>query len=282
MALAINLSINAKNAEMMVSVENALQQLIARMASSAQDSLLAKLIRNLSSHQQLKPFFRGLVPELVSFMTKASSPEYLVEVLGIIGNLVFEDISFHHFFQKYDLIKFFHQHMVHGFSEDDIVLEIIIVLGTMVNDEKTAEIVAKSVSLIRALCELFIDKQDDDEIMLQLLYTMYKLLTFESTRAIFLSQHQIIYSIVDLLHDNNQAIQGMSDRILDLVMDCDEKWREQLRKRKFEVYNEKWLDFIHDESQDQHEYVREGYDDHYLTGNIEDDELSVYFYSDLH
>lgn len=111
---------------------------------------------------------------------------------------------------------------------------------------------------------------------------MFRLLRFESTRVDVLEQRQIVNSIVELLHNDNQAIQTMADRSLDLVMDCDDQWHEQIRMRKFQVHNEKWLEIVDDDGAVLDDGMRMVMDVVDNAGRMyESDDESVYFYSDL-
>lgn len=281
MALAINLCVDEKNAELMVSIDGAVQQLITRMFNDSQDNLLAKLLRGISDHEKLRPLFRKHVPDLISLMVTSTSPEFLVEILGIVGNFTYRDVSFLRMFEKFNLVDFFQEHLSHGVSEDDIVLGVVIALGTLVNDEETASMVAQSM-LIGGLCDLFVEKQEDDEFVLQILYTMFRMLVFKSTRTVVLEHRQIVNSIVELLHDENQAIQAMADRLLDLVMDSDEEWREHIKKRRFQLHNEKWLEIVDDDGVELDDGMRIAMEVMDNVGRTyESDDESVYFYSDL-
>ena len=68
---------------------------------------------------------------------------------------------------------------------------------------------------------------------------------------------EIIASLVDLLQDKNQLIQRMADKILDLIIECSEQWRDQLRLRKFELHNEKWLEMVAEDEANQGDHRRD-------------------------
>jgi hypothetical protein len=119
----------------------------------------------------------------------------------------------------------------------------VIFIGTCVNDPKCAPIFANS-DLVAVLYDLMADKQEDDEIVLQITYTFFRCLQHESTRDILLNQTQVVSYFVDLLYDKNDAIRKMADQTLDLVMEFDPEWANQIRLRKFQIYNAEWLQAV--------------------------------------
>lgn len=237
-ALAINIATNERNGERMVS-NRGLKRLMERLVRT-QDPLLAKLIRNLSQFERIKPLYQPFVPSIVALATKASQPDFLVEMLGVFGNMTFSNYAFEGLFKQYNLIPFLQGHLQIGMNEDDIILETIICVGVVVSNEDSAYIVSES-NLVKMICELFVEKQDDDEIALQILYTFFKFVTFKSTRESLLKQKQIIHSLVNLLQDKNVQIRKMTDQILEVIMHFDSEWSEVLTRKKFESYNEHWL-----------------------------------------
>ena len=123
------------------------------------------------------------------------------------------------------------------------MLEIVIFIGTCVNDPKCAPIFANS-DLVAVLYDLMADKQEDDEIVLQITYTFFRCLQHETTRDVLLNQTQVVSYFVDLLYDKNEAIRKMADQTLDLVMEFDPEWANQIRLRKFQIYNAEWLQAV--------------------------------------
>lgn len=149
---------------------------------------------------------------MMNLMFKSlSSPEILVEVLGILGNLSIPDFDFAKLSEAYKLHDFISnslaraatasrqqtlrpatakggQEVMSGLADDDdITLEIINLLSTMVVDDGMAVIVAKT-SIIQSLLELMMGKEEDDEMILQITYCVFNLLKHDSTRNILISK----------------------------------------------------------------------------------------------
>mmetsp|Transcript_37348 Transcript_37348/g.90199 ORF Transcript_37348/g.90199 Transcript_37348/m.90199 type:complete len:704 (-) Transcript_37348:31-2142(-) len=240
-ALAINLSNNPRNAGLMAANET-LNTLLSRLFQT-KDVLLAKMLRNISQHDDVKSKFGEFVSDIAALACQADDPNLLVELLGILGNMTLSDVPFAKILTDFDMINFLHKHLAPGASEDDIVLELVIFIGTCIQDPKCAPIFANS-HLVAALYDLMADKQEDDEIVLQITYTLFRCLQHECTRVILLEQTQVVSYFVDLLYDKNAEIRKMADQTLDLVMEYDEEWATQIRLRKFQIYNAEWIQAI--------------------------------------
>lgn len=257
LALAINLSNNAEAAKQMAA-NKGLMRLMEKLIKT-NHSLLAKLIRNISQHKEIRPLFKQFVSSLFSLATKADSSDLLVELLGILGNMEFPEFSYEPYFKQFNLTTFLFHHLLPSRQvEDDIILEVIIVTGVVCSDAECAYMISKT-NLVKAICDLFDDKQRDDEIALQILYVFYKFLSFESTRAIMMRQRHIIDALASLLRDKNEPIRKMADRSLDLVMRFNPGLAEELKLKKFEVYNEEWLNAVKEQGVDI-DYCDESYD----------------------
>ena len=92
-ALAINLSNNARNAEIMAG-DDTLNTLLSRLFQT-KDVLLAKMLRNISQHDGgIKRKFAEFVSDITALARQTEDPNLLVELLGIMGNMTLTDIPF--------------------------------------------------------------------------------------------------------------------------------------------------------------------------------------------
>eukprot|EP00292_Cryptomonas_paramecium_P004280 CAMPEP_0113720002 /NCGR_PEP_ID=MMETSP0038_2-20120614/36189_1 /TAXON_ID=2898 /ORGANISM="Cryptomonas paramecium" /LENGTH=669 /DNA_ID=CAMNT_0000648559 /DNA_START=27 /DNA_END=2033 /DNA_ORIENTATION=+ /assembly_acc=CAM_ASM_000170 len=239
LALAINLAANARNAEVM-GAGDLLPGLITRLFHT-KDPLLCKMMRNLSQHDgPLRPRLAEYAADLAVLARQSESPDLLVELLGILGNMTQGDLPFAQILIDCDMLAFLQHLLLPGASEDDIVLEIVIFIGTCVSDSRCSSIFASS-PLVTQLYELMADKQEDDEIVLQITYTFFRFLQHAATRDVLLNHTQVVSYFVDLLYDKNKEIRKMADQTLDLVIEFDPEWAQQIRLRKFQIYNAEWL-----------------------------------------
>lgn len=111
-ALCINLALNKRNAEMMTQ-NNRLHTLMSR-AFKYQDSMLMKMIRNISHHEQLRMHFVDFVGDLAKALTECNDEDFVVECLGILGNLSLADLDYSQILHNFNLIPWLRNILVPG------------------------------------------------------------------------------------------------------------------------------------------------------------------------
>lgn len=268
-ALAGNLSLNPRNAELMCA-NKGLAALVARVERT-RDPLLMKVVRNLSlwtfnvvedlADPDVEYLQRGLwsrhVTQILGFATDTESHDLLVEVLGCLGNLTRHDLmrgaTWKKYVDEFNLVGYLSKLLVPGMAQHDIVLEAIIFTGVLAKDREAADVVASS-SLARSLEEVWRDKSDDAEIILQLLYTFQHLLKHRETHDEILYNSRVLLDILDCLNNANETIVAYADACLDLVMDHDRdetgalgELGAQVRRRRFYGHNREWLEIVEQE-----------------------------------
>jgi hypothetical protein len=271
--LAINVSLNPRNAEIMAS-NRGLNHLIDRVLTT-KDPLLMKIIRNLShwsfSNQQslenpeVQYKYRGLwsphIKNLCKLVTSdCDSHDLLLEILGTLANLTTLDLPMNQGFSKimldFNLLSLLNKLLIPGMAQNDIVLEVILIFSTAVSDSQCCKIVMKH-NLVATFYQLWREKGvggggaggGDIEIMLQLIYLFYKLLWNENTQEEVLYGTRVIIDIIECLHHPNGAVRAISDQVVELVLELDRndltgelgQLGLQIRKKRFESYNQKWL-----------------------------------------
>lgn len=272
-ALAVNLSLNDRNAELMChhrGQHQGLYELVERMERT-HDPLLMKVVRNLSQwtrnvQEQLtdpaKEYKqRGMWGRFVDSLLRIAvvpdlSHDVLVEVLGCLANLTMFDLprarGWVHYISEFNLLSFMSRLLVAGMSQHDVVLEVVMLVGTMLDDQACVALIASS-DFIRYLQEVWRDKGDDSEIKLQLLHTYYKLLLARDTREelLFGTADRAFVSIMDCLSSRHPSIRDAADQCLDLVHEIDRRpdgslgeLGNQISKQRFRVYNREWLDVV--------------------------------------
>ncbi|XP_005177042.2 kinesin-associated protein 3 isoform X2 [Musca domestica] len=254
-ALCINLSLNRRNAQIMVE-GNRLHSLMDR-AFKYQDALLMKLLRNLSQHESLQPLFIDYVGDLARVLTICEDEVFLVECLGILGNLSLPDLDYSQILQNFQLIPWIRSILVPGAKLDDLVLDTIVYLGTCAHDELCALLFCRA-NVVLSLIELLKAKQEDDEIVLQIIFVFQQILRHESTREYMIKETESPAYLIDLMHDKNAEIRKICDYCLDIIAISDNEWAKRIKLEKFRNHNSQWLCMV--ESQ-QHEDNNEDYQD---------------------
>ncbi|KYM82410.1 Kinesin-associated protein 3 [Atta colombica] len=277
-ALGINLAINNKNAQLMVE-NNHLQDLI-KIAFRNQDALVMKMIRNISQHNSIKENFVEFVGDFAMALTQSDSQDFVLEVIGVLGNLELSDLDYSQIIQRCNLIPWIRNNLVPGKAQDDIVLEIVIFLGTAAHDEDCARLLCKA-DILLSLIELLKAKQEDDEMVLQIIYIFYQIAKHDSTRDYLIRETEAPGYLIDLMHDKNPAIRKVCDTCLDVIAICDKNWAARIKVEKFRSHNQQWLEMVESIGTDSINHMLPD-DDDSLSPFISDDLLkhTILFSSD--
>ncbi|KAH8256605.1 hypothetical protein KR026_006062 [Drosophila bipectinata] len=246
-ALCINLSLNRRNAQIMVEGQR-LHSLMDR-AFKYQDALLMKLLRNLSQHESLQLQFIDYVGDLARILTICDDEAFVVECLGILGNLALTDLDYSQILQNFQLIPWIRQLLVPCSRLDDLVLDTIVYLGTCACDELCALLFCRA-KVVISLIELLKAKQEDDEIVLQIIFVFQQILRHESTREYMIKETESPAYLIDLMHDKNEEIRKVCDYCLDIIAISDTEWAKRIKLEKFRNHNSQWLCMV-ESQQDQ-------------------------------
>lgn len=101
-ALCINLALNKRNAQLMT--ENRRLATLMGKAFRYQDTLLMKILRNVSSHESLRVQFVDFVGDLARALTECTDEAFVVECVGMLGNLSLPDLDYSLILRDFNLI----------------------------------------------------------------------------------------------------------------------------------------------------------------------------------
>ncbi|XP_008217642.1 kinesin-associated protein 3 isoform X1 [Nasonia vitripennis] len=242
-ALCVNLATNNKNAELMVQ-NNRLRGLVEK-AFKNQNAVLMKIVRNISQHESTKENFVEFVGDFAMALTQSDCEEFVLEIVGVMGNLSLPDLDYSQILQRCNLIPWIRNTLVPGKAQDDLVLEAVILLGTAAADEDCAQVMCKA-DMLLSLIELLKAKQEDDEMVLQIIYVFYQVSKHDSTREYLIREtgNEAPGYLIDLMHDKNPAIRKVCDACLDVIAMCDKDWAVRIKVEKFRSHNQQWLDMV--------------------------------------
>ncbi|XP_032289317.1 kinesin-associated protein 3 isoform X2 [Drosophila virilis] len=269
-ALCINLSLNRRNAHIMVEGQR-LHSLMDR-AFKYQDALLMKLLRNLSQHESLQLQYVKYVGDLARILTICDDESFIVECLGILGNLALTDLDYSQILQNHKLIPWIRQVLVPCARLDDVVLDTIVYLGTCAFDELCALLFCRA-KVVISLIELLKAKQEDDEIVLQIIFVFQQILRHESTREYMIKETESPAYLIDLMHDKNEEIRKVCDYCLDIIAISDSEWAKRIKLEKFRNHNSQWLCMV--ESQQERDNEQD-----YVDNNDNDNDLNTFIRSE--
>ncbi|RLN64169.1 hypothetical protein BBJ29_000317 [Phytophthora kernoviae] len=255
-ALAVNLSHNARNAELMC--QNRGLEALASRVFRTRDPLLMKVIRNISlwsytlqedlvSDKTYK--YRGMwAPFVVPFVElclNADNHDFSIEVLATLANMTPSDLppkmSWERLVTDHSLIPFINKLLVPGFSQDDMILEAVLFVSALALEPKCAPLLSAS-RLVRTLHSLFQEKQHDNELTLQLLYAFYRMLRHPETFEEILFGVSFVPDLLLAADAPNIEVRRMCDVLMDLILDNDLNdgsggdFGHLIRQRRYTLY----------------------------------------------
>jgi len=120
MALAINLAANKRNAQLICEGEGL--RLLMQRAFSFQDPLIIKMIRNISQHDGVtKTLFIEFIGDIADAVHRAENDEFILECVGILGNLTLPDLDFTRLLKEFELIDWMKGRLLPQTGEDDLI-----------------------------------------------------------------------------------------------------------------------------------------------------------------
>ena len=264
-ALSVNLSHNSQNVERMIA-NRGLNHLMDRLDNDYQerDQGLLKIIRNISywtfrqqqETEKIEDYkFRGIwsphIKLLLELLTDTDNHDTLVELLGILANMSSFDVPANSSWSKlcgeYNLISLFNKMLIPGMAQNDLILEIVMLISAIANDTNSCDMIASS-NLIGLLYQTWKEKSEDIEIKLQLIHCFHKLFLREASREEAMYSTRIVVDIIECLSDPSAAVRAAADEVTELVLEYDRhddgelgQLGMQIRKKRFESYNSKWL-----------------------------------------
>ncbi|KAG6611436.1 Kinesin-associated protein [Phytophthora cinnamomi] len=281
-ALAVNLSHNARNAELMC--QNRGLEALATRVFRTRDPLLMKVIRNISlwsytlqedlvSDKAYK--YRGMwAPFVVPFIElclNTDNHDFSIEVLATLANMTPSDLpsktSWDRLVVDHSLTPFLNKLLVPGFSQDDMILEVVLFVSALSLEPKCAPLLSSS-RLVRTFHSLFQEKQHDNELTLQLLYAFYRMLRHPETFEEILFGVGFVPDLLLAADAPNIEVRRMCDVLMDLILDHDLNdggtigdFGHLIRQRRFEIHNAEYLEMIHAETQSVAYRKHHGMDD---------------------
>lgn len=270
-ALAINLTHSSRACEAMVS-NRGLNHLMDRLDNDyhERDQGLLKIVRNLSywtfrsqevaeeteeSENPLEYRYRGLWSPhfklLLQLLIDTEDHDTLIELVGIIANMTSEDVpantTWSRLVKEFNLISLFSKLLIPGMAQNDLLLEIVMLVSAIARDGTCCDLIASS-NLIGLLYQTWKERGEDVEIKLQLIHCFHLLLLRESSREEAMYSTRIVVDMIECLSHPNSAVRAAADGVTDLVQELDRKMDgelgqlgTQIRKKRFEGYNQQWL-----------------------------------------
>ncbi|XP_013200445.1 kinesin-associated protein 3 [Amyelois transitella] len=245
LALCVNLSWSERAAQHMAG-EGRLRELLAR-AFRHKNTMLMKLVRNLSHHAINKPLFVEYVGDIAGAVTNSDVlEEFLIECIGTLNSILNanNDIDINAVVERYNLIPCLMKILdVESGCDPELVLEGVVCCGAIAGDERAAQALLQA-GAAHALVALLRLRQADDEHVLQTVFAFRQLLSFPRTADYLVSRTEAPAYLIDLMQDKNVEIRKMCDSCLDIISQMQNDWAERIKVERFRCHNGQWLSVV--------------------------------------
>ncbi|CAF3265920.1 unnamed protein product [Rotaria socialis] len=245
-ALAINLALNPGCAEQLLEYKHGKGlKLLMKKAYKYKDSLIMKMIKNISSHASpdIKSQFVPYVGPLGETLITEKDEVFLTEAVGTLANLTMPDIDYQALMDEYGLVEWIKSKLKPNSADTELTLNVVVLVGTLCADDACAEVLAKS-DIIQILIDLLHAQQEDDEIVLQICYVFYQLCFHKSTRNVIIKNTEAPAYLIDLMQDKNKEVRRVCDMTLEIISECDNDWAGRIKHARFRNHNQTWLETI--------------------------------------
>lgn len=240
-ALCINLAVHPE-ISLQMTKENRLPSLISR-AFTFEDTMLMKLIHNISNNQSVPASFIEFVGDIAKAVVESKNLDFVAQCIGILSNLHLPDLDWAEIFKHFGMAKWIKNIISVNNTDPELVLQVIVLLGTAASDESCAKLLCET-GIIITLIDLLKTHQEDDEIVLQIVYVFYVTLWFQDNVNYLITKTDVPAYLIDLLQDNNKNIRKICNMCLNIISEHDNSWADRIRIEKFRHHNAQWLQMV--------------------------------------
>ncbi|XP_004929289.2 kinesin-associated protein 3 isoform X2 [Bombyx mori] len=244
LALCVNLAWCERAAHQMAA-EGRLRELLAR-AFRYCNSVLMKLVRNLSHHPQNKPLFLEFVGDIAGAVTSGeTSEEFHIECMGTLSNILNpENIDIYAVVERYNLIPCIMKILdPESGSSEELLLEGVVMAGAVAAESRAAGALVRA-GAGPALVVALRTHQADDEHVLQTVFAFRQLLSHPKAAEHLVSQTEAPAYLIDLMQDKNAEIRKMCDSCLDIISQMQNEWAARIKVERFRCHNGQWLSVV--------------------------------------
>ncbi|XP_061707895.1 kinesin-associated protein 3 isoform X2 [Cydia pomonella] len=245
LALCVNLAWCERAAQQMAA-EGRLRELLTR-AFRHRNTMLMKLVRNLSHHAQNKPLFVEFVGDIAGAVTSSdAAEEFVIECIGTLSNILDFNGALDIFavVERYNLIPCIMKILDPDSSSDpELVLEGVVLAGALGAEPRCAAALARA-GAPDALVALLRLRQADDEHVLQTVLAFRQLLAHRPTAEYLVSRTEAPAYLIDLMQDKNVEIRKMCDSCLDIISQMQNDWAARIKVERFRCHNGQWLSVV--------------------------------------
>lgn len=264
-ALTLNLISYPPNAQKLAD-NGRVKTLIERVLKNSDFELMKivkTIIENCNSDDKINDIYESYIDEhfLPILHSGQETNEYLIETLYILSYI---NTDWEERIDKYKLIEFFERHLK-TINYDEFLIAVISFFGNVSSDKGCAGAIAKS-KILEILFLIFNKRMDNLNIVFGIIFALYQMLPWKETKALIVKNEDLIELVLGCLRCENEQINFISMRFLEIVQLYDSKWSEKIKKEKFRLYNNDLINKIKDVQKGIKIMMEQG-------GMLEDDEL---------
>ncbi|XP_028176759.1 kinesin-associated protein 3 [Ostrinia furnacalis] len=245
LALCVNLAWCERAAQQMAA-EGRLRELLAR-AFRHRNTMLMKLVRNLSHHAQNKLLFVEFVGDIAGAVTSGdAAEEFIIECIGTLSNILNSNnnIDVYAVVERYNLIPCIMKILdPESTCDPELVLEGVVCAGALGAEERAAAALVRAGGG-EALVALLRLRQADDEHVLQTVYAFRQMLAHPRTAEYLVTRTEAPAYLIDLMQDKNVEIRKMCDSCLDIISQMQNDWAARIKVERFRCHNGQWLSVV--------------------------------------
>ncbi|XP_073941675.1 kinesin associated protein 3 [Choristoneura fumiferana] len=245
LALCVNLAWCERAAQQMAA-EGRLRELLTR-AFRHKNTMLMKLVRNLSHHAPNKPLFVEFVGDIAGAVTSNDAgEEFVIECIGTLSNILDfnTSIDIYAVVERYNLIPCIMNILDPESNKDpELVLEGVVLAGALAGCARAALALARAAAP-DALVAALRARQADDDHVLQTVVAFRQLLAHPAAAEYLVTRTEAPAYLIDLMQDKNVEIRKMCDACLDIISQMPNDWAARIKVERFRCHNGQWLSVV--------------------------------------
>ncbi|XP_069794325.1 kinesin-associated protein 3a isoform X6 [Narcine bancroftii] len=227
-SFCINLASNKRNAQL-ICEGNGLKILMKR-ALKFKDSLLMKMIRNISQHEgQTKELFIDYVGDLaaqININEGSTEDDLVLEVVIMIGTVSMDD-SCAAMLAKSGIIPALIELLNAKQEDDEFVCQIVYVFYQMVFHQATRDVIIKETQAPAYLIDLMHDKNAEIR--------------------------KVCDNTLDIIAGSREEQGDERNVLIAVLQEYDEEWAKKIQSEKFRWHNSQWLEMVENRQMDESE-----------------------------
>jgi len=259
-ALTLNLIAYPPNAQKLA--ENGrVKNLIERVLKNSDFELMKiikVIIENCNGDKNINKIYNSFLDDhfMPIIFSNQEIIEYLIETIYILSYI---ETDWSSKLEKFKLIDFFEKNLKTQ-SYDEFLLAVISFFGNVAKDKGCSSAIAKS-KILPLLNQILVRKIDSLNIVFSIILSLYQMLPWKETREIIIKNEDLIKLVLNCLKCQNEQINFISMRFLEIIQIFDEKWSEKIKKEKFRLYNNELINKIKEvqnKLQLMNDYIEQG------------------------